>query len=356
MAGKTPYNRPLKFKITRIYAHGCAKAQRYCLSALYPAELRASVVDDVDNDGLVTSGPSQGIVKATLLVQQQWRGRMALLRGHGWSRLAKQDSWYYALNCPPVGVATNRTSMRCCREYKICPFCWARTYARELYCAVECACYGHNRLAWLQAGLQDHIHEQYRFIDLLTVVDTFLYPMDSWPVQRVLQDPEADKRLLRQAVPAVGAYVLDVLEPVYLVAEGTHFWKRSQRLLAMVDPGQPSPREERTHSQVVASRQVRRFFTATRERIAGAVGVTCAYPVGLMCGPIDDVMALIEARTGTKEDGHLKAGSATYLSAYYGVLRNRQQRKRNHESLQSAIEAELANDDEDEDVTNALND
>lgn len=331
MTSEKQNGRVREFVVRKIFSSWGAKAQRYCLSPLFPVGSKGALAEDVDEDEVPHDGPAGKIAHAILNIQKQWRVRLMDLRAEGWLRFSTPKDFNYAMNCPPVSVLTNQLQLTCCREYRVCPFCWARSYARDLYLAAEYAVYGNNRTVWLAEAMHGDVKEQFRFTDIITVVDSFWYPMANWKVADVLDDMKKDYRRTAMQTTKFGAYTLSTLEPTKMVTQDTWAWKRMDRTLFLTNPGWESPAQERTHDQVSVTRQMQRVFMASRENIAAAVGRVCIYPAGMLHDAPKQAVDLLQACTASRQ----------YFSAYYGVLRNRSLRRQNYTQLQSPMEAEL---------------
>lgn len=308
--------KPLDFDVRKVYERAIDKAQRYALSSLFPGDVRGQVVDE-------TPEAYSQVGQALLCVQADWRKRMAQLRAEGWSKIKTHIEWAIALNCPPVTVMTNHPTLRPCRHYRICPFCWARYYVQQCYLAIEYAFYGTNRVQWLDPALKTVRTAEAIFSDLVVVLNTWHYPQSRIEIGDVMNDVRATRKMVVREIPHVGMVVLNTVEPGVTDEGRTQTWQRTERVLAIVDPGMPDPAPAITHPTLECSRIVQRFRSAKRNNIAAAVGRAFAYPHKLMHSSIPESSVAI-----------LNAEHSFRMSDYYGVLRNRSKRKRGETQLQ----------------------
>ena len=329
------YRKTLTFKITYVFGHCRAKAQRYALAGLFP--VKGAVVNKVAAGEEASNLPQVSQLRTAILaVQRQWRARMHALRGADWARFngEHRGRWYPAMNCPPVSVSTDRVNLTPCGEYRVCPFCWSRHYARQLYCAVEYAVFGGNPHVWLDVSLRDSPRDdKYLYTDMLVTVDSKCFPMQRGTLESLLANVPAEreasrlrlaksKRAKEPAIQAYGAYRLITIEPSKDADGKWREWLQKTRTLQLIHADATSPE---AHPGCV----VRRFKTCTREKIVAAVGTVCAYPEGMMRSPPEMVVELLNLRTVER----------TRLSSYFGALRNRSRRKRDADGLRQLGEA-----------------
>jgi hypothetical protein len=73
-----------------------------------------------------------------LRLLSDWRDRVTALARLGWLG-AKGASASYARNCPPCLVewSGSTAKKRCCLEYAICPWCWARVNVSQTYARLQ---------------------------------------------------------------------------------------------------------------------------------------------------------------------------------------------------------------------------
>lgn len=286
------------FVISAIRGRTVHRAQRYALTTL-----TSTVSEDaVDRDAAIT--------ESTLQLIEQWRGRVHALRGEGWER-AVGKNLIYTLNCPPVGVLTNRQKLRPCNQYAVCPFCWCRRYVEETFNRLEYAYYGEDRKTPLK-------------LDLVEVKTTEFLSIDEWNLLglfQFIQDHRTD--YLSEHLPNEGAFQLYTIEPPDPRSQNTvPRWKYQQRILAMIDPAQESPSAEPDFSG--QRRVVHRHNGINRKKLGRAVGHACLYPKQMMHGPKAIVAELLELRRNW--GGERSKGFR--MSGYYGLLRNKTQRQR----------------------------
>lgn len=330
----------LKFEIKVAASRSIDKAQRIALMPLFPSTERGQIEDAESSHAETAKDATLRIGKAVLAVQLAWRARMVALRRQGWMRFADPTDWWFGVNCPPVSVLTNKYDLRPCREYQVCPFCWCRYYVQQLYLAMEYAFYGTNRISWLDPALKGCEKYEPLFSDLVVTTNTWWYPVKDWSLEEILGTIKTERyarRPLRRKprfgdenratpneppLPNVGNFTLNTVEP------GTRekddhwpFWRRMERNVYIICPGENDPPKEISHPSVDCTRTVRRLFSGGRTELGLAAGLACAYPVGMMRGPAAMVAAVMEARHGVQ------------MSSYTGVLRNRQRRKRAQKEL-----------------------
>jgi len=309
MKSKSASGPCVEFEMRDVISTCDAKAQRYALSPLAPNG--KGVEETLDDQGTRN-------IKGFMEHLISWRRhRINELRQAGWTRFEKSVAWIFAMNCPPVGVRTNRTGMRPCHEHAICPFCWARYHVAELYFRVIYALYGTTREAHLHSS-QGMEFYQPASLDVLTVRTTWWYPMNKFDLSFLFMDMEKTRKLfLQKSIPAArGAYVQYSIEPAVVQDNTLNVWQYTQRVFALIPPFAESPAADVFDDQVACKRIVKRTAGGLREDIARAAGFTCIYPRELMTGPPSLVAALLTQRRGTR------------MSSYYGILRNKGIRKR----------------------------
>jgi len=280
------------FEIKAIRRRHVDLAQHYALSPLTGPRHKG----EVDREAK--------IVEATLKLIEQWRARVYALRAEGWKRPTGK-SLIYTLNCPPVGVLTNRQKLRPCNQYAVCPFCWCRRYVEETFNRLENAYYGEERKQPLK-------------LDLVEVTTTERLPTDEWTLPllfELIQDHRAD--YLRNSLPNEGAFQLYSIEPPDSRSQSTvSRWKFQQRILAMIDPVQENPSNKVDF--VGQRRVVRRYNGIIRKKLGIAVGRACRYPKQMMHGPKATVAELLEMRRNWGGEG----SKGFRMSGYCGLLRN----------------------------------
>lgn len=314
------------YKITKVFGCEVDKAERFAISNLFPKPAEAEAVDDMPDKLVVMQAAMRHI-------QDRWRGRMNALRASGWKRFSKGKEWLFAQTCPPVTVKTNKP-LRVCHEYLICPFCWTRYYARELFGRVEFAMYGSNRVSYLDAASRQLQEYQPVFVDLVTVVTKWWYPVAKYTVEDRFREIQKHRsRFLDQSLPNEGAFALWTIEPDQINEGREWAWLVTQRVLALINPGQEDPPRNVVDDDVHCTRNVSRYAGATRKNSVPAVGQVCLYPAGLLRGPAEMVLQILKARytdadwAGVAEGKYPQRGGVR-MSSYYGALRNREKRLR----------------------------
>ena len=98
-------SKAIDFTIKKVRSRYVDRAQRYALSPLTGSASKAP--DD----------RKAAIAEATLHLIEQWRARVFALRTEGWKRPTGKNL-VYTLNCPPIGVLTNKKT-RTCNQYAV---------------------------------------------------------------------------------------------------------------------------------------------------------------------------------------------------------------------------------------------
>ena len=289
----------IEFTIKKVRSRHVDRAQRYALSPLTGSANK----DPGDQEAAITN--------ATLDLIEEWRARVYVLRTEGWKRPTTGKNLIYTLNCPPIGVLTNRQKLRPCNQYAVCPFCWSRHYVEETFDALEYAYFSRDAKRPLK-------------LDLVEVTTTELLPTNDWGLQDLLQSIQ-DHRIdfLHEFLPNEGAFQLYTIEPSDPRDRSTSpHWIFQQRVLAMIDPFQESPPDRGEY--VGQRRVVRRHHGVTRKTLGMAVGRTCLYPTQMMRGPKAAVVELLEL----KRTWGGKSSKGFRMSGFYGLLRNKSKRQR----------------------------
>jgi hypothetical protein len=89
---------------------------------------------------LATNKP-KSLPEAIAMIQRRWRHRLFALRGTGWPRLESLLRTQYLRNCPPFGIDLEPNDRRPCRQFLLCPFCWARAYPLKAFARMEALLY-----------------------------------------------------------------------------------------------------------------------------------------------------------------------------------------------------------------------
>ena len=79
----------------------------------------------------------RGIIKRVHQLVEIWRDKIDLLRGEGW-KPTQGITNQYTRNCPPSFVFDNfARPLRLCGNWRICPWCWGREVAEDIWHRLE---------------------------------------------------------------------------------------------------------------------------------------------------------------------------------------------------------------------------
>ena len=285
------------FAITGVRKRYVDRAQRYALTPLTGARQKGKSIRQTD------------IIEDSERLIERWRARVDALRKEGWQRPVGK-SLVYTLNCPPVGVTTNKKT-RPCNQYAVCPFCWCRRYVEPTYVSLEFAYYDNEAGRPLP-------------LDLIEVITVERLPEDEWPLHRLFDWIQHNRRVyLDENLPNHGAFQLFSIEPSDpRIRSRPPYWEFKHRVLAIVDPHQNTPTDEPEFEEQI--RRVKRYPKISRKQLATAVGRVAVYPKQLMYGPKQKVAELLELKRTWGG-----AGSKGFrMSGLYGLLRNKSSRER----------------------------
>ena len=126
-----------RFKLFAASGSYLSKAYRVALAAVLTAtrpEVSARAPDD--HRGRILDDAAH--------LMRLWRRRVNLLASHGLPALQDPERYVQAVNCPPVGVATNHRRIWGCNNRLVCPWCWCRQYVRENYWRLDKALFNHQ--------------------------------------------------------------------------------------------------------------------------------------------------------------------------------------------------------------------
>jgi hypothetical protein len=258
--------------------------------------------------------------KALRRLNAKWRSRLTELRRLGW-KTAKGSAWEKHVNCPPPFAYTTQQA-RHCRASLICPFCWSRMIAADLFDKVEWSIFGST----IKAESEPDPY------DIVEIISTE-YSTGNKPFQHRLRD-------LQKSLPhknhrdvfgtyAVGSFAMITTEP----CNGGEDWKFVRRVLAIVEPEFDSDKLPRATSTTHRRRHKFGSYTdpggatqqeCSRETIAAAVGRVCQYPAGLITQPGDKVLTMLRQRQSIRS-GEKRPPR---LTECYGLLRNGPARRR----------------------------
>lgn len=295
-------NQQAQFEITKVFGRWQDKAQRYSILA----PLTGPKIDDLED-----------IKQAIYAVRQLRQTRLLAMRNLGLADLLLGDNFKFALNCPPGSVGTNQP-MRPCRRARTCPFCWGREVVVDAYQRLEYGVFGTTELTRYNEATKKREHVPPRLMDLIEI-------KTAQHIATLAESVElaANPAAFLRGMPAHGGYALSTIEPA---EDG---WRVTRRGLALVDPScalseacVQTANQRWEQVQVVDGvplrHDIRRTYAGIqRKNLVFAVGRTCMYPADLLRGDLQRVMEIMEASRNKR------------FSVYYGILRNRAERKRN---------------------------
>jgi len=259
---------------------------------------------------------SQGfsVTAETIKLQEQWRARIGNLTNQGWLSGNTSHSVLYARNCVPTFALANPIT-RTCRNYTICPFCYARR-VREVWQRID-SCFPAPDPVELTEEEQS-LGREFRNV-LIDPDDTpttqrqpeFRYHMlfRKHTFNREVTDGngviEALRKLMQQITSArasfirlidpVGALLYTTFEPN---TEGTK-WVITNRQLLKIRADVATP------ERLTAVGKCERIERPTRKLICRYVAQTCRYPVGLMTGDPERTKQLLETKKSMKFRTHM---------------------------------------------------
>jgi len=341
--------------ITRVYGHALARAQRYALSTLLPKSVHGDLPEKLAEDVVSPAGAgswrnssvARRLVAGILTVANRWQARVCRLREVGWKLARDSKTYQFLLACPPVTVATTKLARWGCRRYHICPFCWSRQYVRDLYLAIEYACYG---VLSPGVALTGSVAERRYAYDLAVTEERYTYP-EATTIAEIFEGMRREQETMRRARDSLvhrapGGFILQTLSPT-VDEKGNHRWLRSVRTLLLLLPHddlglsqegslaeRPPRRRALDNGAQFLSDNVRHYYSVSRDNIAAAVGVTCLYPQGLMYGDAQMVCQYLNHR---KEE-------MVFMSIPFGELRNASKRKRDMRARQARAQFQLPSD------------
>jgi hypothetical protein len=294
---------PCRMKLVGVSHKPQHKVSRYALSPVLPA----SAVEGTD------AATADGMAR---LIDRR-RSRLLKLRQAGCPDLADEKRFTYVMNCPPIGVLTDRLGMIPCGRVPLCPFCWCRRYVN--------ATLERYRRYLFPVGAE---HPR---VELAEMTTTWLLSFERFSVDDAFRIAKGvgdrqelgDRRSGKQGV-VVNARCLGgtLLTTVDVTETG---WRVSRRgLLLSVDrpddfkydetPLQGSLGARPSHQM----RRTRLWYPVDQEPpgspqwiLHAAVGRLARYPEGLLAGNLQRVREIFDFMHGRR----LRA------LAHYGVLR-----------------------------------
>ena len=287
-----------KYTFSNIPNDPVAKAQIYALSDLLTPTSSEALFD------------RSATAKAMYALHSQWRKRLAELRKENWAKL-RGPGYMNHYNCPPPFGYT-KESVRPCRDYLACPFCWCRYVVRDTFDRVAWALYGTTDLIRMSAGDDSEDSVNPIHLDVLDLTHRG-YAEKSESLVTIAGKCQTSLSTTKDVLGdnSPGSYVLTTFEP----DDGR--WRVTRRALALTYPD--FSYDESTDQPNVRAKVTK--FGVSPKDLAGIVGRVCHYPAALLTGDVSDVVNILNVRSGPR-------GRTPRLSAFYGTLRNSSERKR----------------------------
>lgn len=324
-----------EYEIKRVLHRPADKAARY---ALQPVTADHKAVEPEKG-----ARGDTAVRLAILHLLKTWRARCQVLRKRGWKRI-EDKQWFYCVNCPPIGVATQHRKAFTCQNAQICPFCWCRQYVYDTYERLRFAFYGHvPDEPRIDPYTQEEEKILPRAMDLLEVVTWVRQHRDKVEVPQLFaENIAAARNNFVRRIDALGAFQLYTIEPSDPRDPYPH-WLTKQRILAMVVPGHPTPPDldSKVIKKITAvlpaseegyGRSFKRHTGIDQQTLIAAVGRISAYPSQMLRGAQDDTVDILNFINSHGSSRKPKPGdtvgpkSGFRMSAFYGILRNKTQR------------------------------
>jgi hypothetical protein len=283
-----------RFKIVGVSHKAEHKAGRYALSSV----LATAAVEGTD----------AVVATAVASLFDRRRHRLLKLREAGYSAFQDERLFTYTMNCPPVGVLTNRLAMIPCSRVPLCPFCWCRRYVGTTLKRYQ------NYL--LPVGAP-HLR-----VELVEIKTSWILSFERWSVPDVFtfaKDSRSCRLPLSSKQP--GGTVLtavDVVESGWRVSHHALVVRAEQPAAYEYPLVQPEGSEgAKPHRSLRRTR----LWYAVDEEPAGApawilnaaIGRLARYPEGLLSGDAGKVCELLN---------YMRAKRLRLLE-HYGVLRGK---------------------------------
>ncbi len=258
-------------------------AQYFCLAKL--------IVPDGCRDPDKFMESLQRVRKGAMHLHRVRQARTRELSSLGWS-VRDQDAAALSQRCPPLLVKA-WPKARPCRLVRICPFCWARYVAGDLYSRVNAVL----------------LHTP---ADAIEAVSRVIVPQSSSEdlsgyIGKLAKSLGAFRRALHER--NTGAFSAATIEPA---EDG---WLITRRLLIMVSPefelSLPAGSANETYVRWCCNQG-----SGYLHELPKIVGRVTEYPAGMLLGDCSAVLDILLAAS-------LGRGISPRLSRTYGLLRNR---------------------------------
>jgi hypothetical protein len=237
--------------------------------------------------------------KATRLSQQ-----LVLLAMHRKQR-AEQLIDYYGVNllsgCLPLFAMRCNPPFLPCRAASFCPFCRARCVTKDLFERVKPVLFG---------GEAEY--------DLITAKQQQFVLCAEMNIAELVAEAKSKLSEFQQKlnIPVAGAFSAVAVEPC-----GSEYWCLHRRLLLVIEAGQPFALPKSNATAAYQRINYEEPSLAYEKRVAMAIGKLTSYTPELLFGSSKLTAELLN----TLLQGR---GRSPRLSRTYGVLRNREERKR----------------------------
>lgn len=234
-------------------------------------------------------------VEAMATLRRMWYARLWKLQDAGWAPARvgpegeprRYSRMQFLRNCPPFGVAYNRTA-RCCHRIRVCPFCFAREIVGEAYAAMHYAMHRPDcppaRLLALRVEVTLPIREPAVVAARVTEAAKSLSKFHA-SIASTLDNPRR----------VMGSRIFASVSPHPSTA---NVLLVQQACLMLVREGQPPPASLNTE-QKNKKTQVR-YTPATDDSLLNHVGWCMAYPVGMLRGDAAVARMILDTATASK--------------------------------------------------------
>ncbi len=201
-----------------------------------------------------------------------WRVHVTKLAEAGLPRI-RGKKLQYARNCRPAFGAVVPNDARPCSLTRVCPFCWARTAESVFRRTVRTA---------------DAIRMLVGPFDLLEWQLSYQLNLASEPFPEVAFDIRLRHASnAAQMLSTLGGHLITTVEPAGSLSSDNEFPQVSYRFFTLLEPGASISEDWPGRGRC--------WPNPTEEELAGVVGRTHRYPVGLMRGSAESVVGILEA-------------------------------------------------------------
>ena len=224
---------------------------------------------------------------------RRWRMRLVDLRDHGW-KMARRKKFAWYRNCAPCGVKTDHIKARGCGT-RPCPFCHARRVA-DIYKMV----WEHIAQCQLESmPLRFYSYQRTIGVDPSTVVPIMEDPEHCQKALDVLVLPAAAefrRVFAKQVMSKVmgGVYSCTIEPSRYKRRDGDHVgrWLVHHNAILMTHEHAEPPQ---------AVGDLRMAKSLDPRTLAWFIGSTFRYPLGMLSGPVDAAVVLLNSTEGKRQ-------------------------------------------------------